>query len=83
MRLVPRILLLGIAIGLAVVIWLASDIPFWGAALIASFAVIANAFVARVEDDEPGGFNNPDPPTPPSRIRSGIFRVLSSLVRDS
>jgi hypothetical protein len=80
MRLVPRLRLLAIAIGLALVIWLASDMPFWGAGLIAVFAVIANVIVARVEDDEPGGFNNPDPAPPSGRIRSGIFRVLGFLL---
>jgi hypothetical protein len=43
---------LGIAVAVAVILVLISDIPLWAAALIAVFAVIANMLVTRVEDGD-------------------------------
>ena len=37
-----------------------SGMPFWGCFLIALFALLVNGWVATWEDDQPGGFNNPN-----------------------
>lgn len=37
-----------------------SGIAFWWAFLIVAAAVLINGWVATLEDDLPGGFNNPD-----------------------
>jgi len=36
------------------------DIPFWAGALLVIFGMLINAFFAEFEDNQPGGFNNPD-----------------------
>jgi len=36
------------------------EIPFWAGALIAIFGMLVNGFIAEFEDNQPGGFNNPD-----------------------
>ena len=35
-------------------------LPFWPTVLIALAAILVNGWVATLEDDLPGGFNNPD-----------------------
>ena len=37
-----------------------SGIGFWWAFLIVAAAILINGWVATLEDDLPGGFNNPD-----------------------
>lgn len=37
-----------------------SGITFWWAFLIVAVAILINGWVATLEDDLPGGFNNPD-----------------------
>ena len=37
-----------------------SGIAFWWAFLIVAAAILINGWVATLEDDLPGGFNNPD-----------------------
>jgi len=37
-----------------------SGISFWWAFLIVAVAILINGLVATLEDDLPGGFNNPD-----------------------
>jgi len=36
------------------------QIPIWAGALIAIFGMLVNALFAGFEDNQPGGFNNPD-----------------------
>ena len=36
---------------------------FWVCFLIAEFVLLANGWLATWEDEQPGGFNNPYPPT--------------------
>ncbi|WP_338846280.1 hypothetical protein V8J88_21345 [Massilia sp. W12] len=36
-----------------------SSMPFWGGASIVAAALIINGIIAKVEDNAPGGFNNP------------------------
>jgi hypothetical protein len=37
-----------------------SHLPYWWAFLIAAGAIVTNGLLATLEDDLPGGFNNPD-----------------------
>jgi peptidoglycan/LPS O-acetylase OafA/YrhL len=51
----------------ALIAWAIShwtDFPFWGAFAIVIGAMIVNGIIAGVEDNAPGGFNNPHPPKP-------------------
>jgi hypothetical protein len=36
-----------------------SGLPYWWSFLIVAGAILVNGFVATLEDDLPGGFNNP------------------------
>jgi hypothetical protein len=38
----------------------ASGMAFWWAFLLVAGAILVNGWVATLEDDLPGGFNNPD-----------------------
>lgn len=40
--------------------WL--GIGFWAGALLVAFALLVNGWIAEIEDNAPGGFNNPKPP---------------------
>lgn len=46
------------ALGVVVLSWL-SGLPFWAGAGIVAVALLVNGAVAEVEDQAPGGFNNP------------------------
>jgi hypothetical protein len=50
-------------IALAMAHW--TSLPFWAAFLIVVVGMVVNGIVAEHEDNAPGGFNNPHPPTPP------------------
>ena len=49
------------------------DVPLWIAASVALAALLINGLVATIEDDLPGGFNNPDGTTTPRYIGSLVF----------
>ena len=51
------------------------DFPFWIALVISLLALLVNGVVATVEDDLPGGFNNPDGTATPRYIRKLGFTV--------
>ncbi len=55
----PTIWLLVVAT-LATGISAISGLKFWWAFLIVAGAILINGWVATLEDDLPGGFNNPD-----------------------
>ena len=64
---VPFIVGLSVA---ALVAWGGSrwtKIPFWGAFALVIIAMIINGIIAEREDEAPGGFNNPLPPTNPKK----------------
>src|SRR5262245_34939970 len=64
----------GFAIGLAIVsvvafvVSKATGIPFVPTFVIALVALLINGFVATLEDDLPGGFNNPDGTDTPAYV---------------
>jgi hypothetical protein len=37
-----------------------TDLGFWPAFAMSIFAILINGLIATVEDEAPGGFNNPD-----------------------
>ncbi len=39
-----------------------TGLSFWAAFAIVVVAMLVNGFIAEIEDNEPGGFNNPLPP---------------------
>jgi hypothetical protein len=80
MRIVPLAIMLGFALVLGFAIWHFSNLPLWGAALISALAVAANIAIAKVEDNEPGGINNPDAPPPARGYGYRTIRVLGTLV---
>jgi len=45
-----------------------SDLGYWPSFMIVAAAILFNGFVATVEDDLPGGFNNPDGTDTPKYI---------------
>jgi hypothetical protein len=67
-----------IGAGLAAV----SGIAFWWAFLIVAAAILINGWVATLEDDLPGGFNNPDGThTPRYAIVTGwVVRGLAAVL---
>ncbi|MDQ1552466.1 MAG: hypothetical protein QOD50_1888 [Actinomycetota bacterium] len=75
-------------VGAALVVTLAGvvswrlRIGFVWALLIAVFAVLVNGVVATLEDDLPGGFNNPDGTSTPEYVHrvSRIGRRLGGLL---
>jgi hypothetical protein len=59
-----------------------SGLEFWWAFLIVAGAILINGWVATLEDDLPGGFNNPDGThTPKYAIVTGwIVRGLGAVL---
>ena len=62
------------AIGAAVLVAVAK-MEFWIAFGISALAVLANGAIANIEDDAPGGFNNPDGSATPAYV-SRVFVML-------
>ena len=60
----------------------ASGMGFWWAFLIVGVAIFINGWVATLEDDLPGGFNNPDgTQTPKSAVVTGwAIRGLGAVL---
>lgn len=57
-----RMALTGIAIAAVSgfgVNWL-FGLPFWAGFLLVAFGMVANGIIAEIEDDGPGGFNDPN-----------------------
>ena len=77
----PTISLIVVAL-LAAAISAASGLKFWWAFLIVAGAVLINGLVATLEDDLPGGFNNPDGSDTPTYavVASRVFRVLGVVL---
>lgn len=60
-RVAPKLLAAWFALcvfGGALMSWL-SGLPFWAGFVIVAVALLINGAVAEVEDQAPGGFNNP------------------------
>ena len=68
-----------VAAGLAAGISKVSGLGFWWALLIVAFAIGINGFIATLEDDLPGGFNNPDGTATP-RYAKYVGWVLRSII---
>jgi hypothetical protein len=56
--------------------------PFWWAFVIVAGALVVNGWVANLEDDLPGGFNNPDGAAIPryAAITGWVVRGLGVLL---
>jgi hypothetical protein len=81
-RLLPAAVMLTVIAGLAAVISAWADVPFLVVFIIAVLATLANGLLATLEDDLPGGFNNPDgTDTPPyvQRLRGSVWRTIAVL----
>jgi hypothetical protein len=52
----------GVAISAAVasLVWWLSGMPFWICLLLATAGLVVNGYLATCEDEQPGGFNNPN-----------------------
>jgi hypothetical protein len=73
---------IALVLGFATVVWWLGAVPFWGAVVISAGALGVNGLILTVEDDLPGGFNNPDGrSTPPyvGRLNLGL-RIVFGLV---
>lgn len=59
-----------------------SGMPYWWAFAIVAGALVVNGWVATLEDDLPGGFNNPDGTcTPKYAVISGwVVRGLGAIL---
>ena len=53
-----------------------ASLNFWVMLAIVAGGVLINGFVVTLEDDLPGGFNNPDGTQPP-----GYTRITAKIVR--
>jgi hypothetical protein len=67
-----------LAAGLAAI----SGMPYWWAFLIVAGAILINGWIATLEDDLPGGFNNPRGTSTPryAVITGWIVRGLGVLL---
>jgi hypothetical protein len=67
----PRAIYIGfigfVALFVVLFAWF-SGLPYWASALIVVAAILVNGLVARIEDDLPGGFNNPDGTDTPAYV---------------
>jgi hypothetical protein len=59
-----------------------SGLSFWWAFVLVAAAVLINGFIATLQDDLPGGFNNPDGTyTPRYAVVTGwLFRALGVIL---
>ena len=59
-----------------------SGMKFWWAFLIVAAAILVNGWVATLEDDLPGGFNNPDGTHTPryASVTGWIIRGLGAIL---
>jgi hypothetical protein len=60
----PLLSIIGLSVA-ALIAWAIShwtSFPFWGAFAIVIGALVINGIIAEIEDNAPGGFNNPHPP---------------------
>ena len=74
--------MLTVIAALAALISAWADLPFLVVFIIAAVATLANGLLATLEDDLPGGFNNPDgTDTPPyvQRLRRIVWRTVAIL----
>lgn len=71
LRLFPWILSTLLAVGLSAV----SGMSFLVSFVIATLAIFVNGLVATLEDDLPGGFNNPDGSKTPPYVRRVVWMV--------
>ncbi len=58
-----------------VAIAVAMGVNLWIAVAIAIIALVANGFLATLEDDVPGGFNNPDGTRTPKYVNTVAWVV--------
>jgi hypothetical protein len=59
-----------------------SRLPFWWAFLIVAGAILVNGWVATLEDDLPGGFDNPDGTHTPRYVRvvTWVVRTIEVIL---
>jgi hypothetical protein len=81
----PRLVFAALAVIIGVCIWRFGHIGFAPALAISLCALLANGLFAALEDDLPGGFNNPDGAATPryalavarlTRIAFAVFCLL-------
>lgn len=71
LRLFPWLLSTLLAVGLSAV----SGMSFLVSFVIATLAIFVNGWVAKLEDDLPGGFNNPDGSNTPAYVHRVVWMV--------
>lgn len=67
-----------VVLGSAYLLSALSDLPFWHAIAIALAALVINGLIATVEDDSPGGFNNPDGTATPRYVT--VLTIIGRLL---
>ena len=72
-----------VVVALAIALHKVSTLNFWACLVLVVGAMLLNGYIATIEDDWPGGFNNPDPPlsTTQRRVAQATERVLRILFR--
>ena len=70
-RVIPSLVGWAIAALVAVAIHYWTGFSYWAAFAIITIAMAINSFIAEGEDNAPGGFNNPLPPTRHKTARNG------------
>jgi len=73
----PRLILVALALVLGLFIWRFSHLGVIPAFAISFSALLANGLFLTLEDDSPGGFNNPDGLATPryAKVMAAVFRI--------
>jgi hypothetical protein len=81
-RFLPLAVSIAVVLSFATVVWWFGVVPFWAAVVMSAGALWVNGLILTLEDDLPGGFNNPDgQSTPPyvGKLNLGL-RIVFGLV---
>ena len=57
-----------------------SNLGYWTSFIVVAAAILMNGFIATVEDDLPGGFNNPDGTDTPKYITYVVWSVRAIII---
>jgi len=68
-----------IVVVLSIALHKVSTLNFWACLALVVNAMLLNGYIATIEDDWPGGFNNPDPQ--PSNAQRRVAQITERVLR--
>jgi hypothetical protein len=68
-----------IVVILSIALQKVSGLNFWACLALVVGAMLFNGYIATIEDDWPGGFNNPDPQ--PSNAQRRVAQITEHVLR--